>query len=197
MSTLRLLILSSIVLSLASGCPMSMEAPVDGGGGMDGAPGTDAPSTGTDAPATGTDTPAMMGTDAPVAPGTDAPAMMGTDAPTMMGTDGGTGVACGTDTCLAPDICCVTFAGGAAMMTCSAAADCMGVAAGCDGPEDCGSGEVCCGMRGAGGGGASTSCVPTADCGFGRLCHADTDCAGMDMCCSFMGASICSPFCRP
>lgn len=103
------------------------------------------------------------------------------------------GVACGTELCTSPQICCVAFGGGMSSMTCSAPADCMGVAASCDGPEDCAAGEACCGMRG--GGGASTGCVPDAMCRFGRLCHADTDCTGRDTCCAFMGTSVCSPFC--
>jgi hypothetical protein len=103
------------------------------------------------------------------------------------------GVTCGTDVCTAPEICCVTFSGGPggggmSTMTCGAAADCMGLAASCDGPEDCAAGEACCGMRSTGGG--STGCVPDAMCRFGRLCHADSDCSGRDTCCSFMGAYL-------
>ena len=114
------------------------------------------------------------------------------------GDAGPPGVTCGTDVCTAPEICCVTFSGGPggggmSTMTCGAPADCMGLAASCDGPEDCSAGEACCGMRSTGGG--STGCVPDAMCRFGRLCHADSDCTGRDTCCSFMGASVCSPFC--
>jgi len=105
------------------------------------------------------------------------------------------GVTCGTDVCMAPAICCVSFGGGGGSATraCTAPADCMGLAASCDGPEDCAAGEACCGMRSTGG--ASTGCVPDAMCRFGRLCHADSDCSGRDTCCAFMGSSVCSPFC--
>ena len=116
-----------------------------------------------------------------------------------MTTDAGPpGVTCGTETCVDPQVCCVMFGGGGTppTRTCTAPAACMGIAAACDGPEDCTGGDVCCGMGGIGGGG-STGCVSTAMCRFGRLCHVDTDCTGMDTCCAFMGAQICSPFCRP
>ena len=128
------------------------------------------------------------------------PPTMGTDAgEPSTGTDAGpAGVACGGEVCVDPQICCVSFGGGPggggmSSMACSAPADCMGVAASCDGPEDCASGEACCGMRGGGGG--STGCVPDAMCRFGRICHVDSDCTGRDTCCAFMGASVCSPFC--
>ena len=199
--------LLAVSILLLSGCPMSMSAP-----DHDTAPGSDAGILALDAPRMmGADAPSMMGTDAPSMMGTDAPIAMGTDAPSMMGTDapigvldGGTavdagmmmtGVSCGGDTCFDPQICCVNFMGGAATMACSAPADCMGVAASCDGPEDCSGGAFCCASRGGpGGGGGTTMCVETA-CRFGRLCHEDSECGMGDSCCSFMGASVCSPFC--
>jgi hypothetical protein len=199
---LRLASFSLVAILLLSGCPMSMSAP-----DHDTAPGSDAGILALDAPRMmGADAPIAMGTDAPVAMGTDAPSMMGADAPIAV-FDGGsapdagmvmTGVTCGADTCLDPEICCVNFMGGAATMECGAPADCMGVAASCDGPEDCTGSEVCCatrGMGGPGGGGGTTECVADTMCRFGRLCHADSECGMGDTCCSFMGASVCSPFC--
>ncbi len=158
-------------------------------------PGVDAWSPGTTEP--DAYTPPTMGV-----PDAYTPPMPGEDAGGTSTTDAGPpGVACGAEVCTDPQICCVSFGGGPggggmSSMMCTAPADCMGVAASCDGPEDCAAGEACCGMRGmGGGGGGSTGCVADAMCRFGRICHADTDCTGRDTCCEFMGASVCSPFC--
>ncbi len=197
----RLVASLALSITMLSGCPMSMAAPEHDAG-----PGS------IDAPTLPLDVPLMMGSDAPLMMGSDAPTMSDPDAGTMTdpdapiapfdaggGTDAGmtmTGVDCGGDTCLDPEICCVTFMGGAAAMACSAPEDCMGVAASCDGPEDCTGSEVCCASRGGpGGGGGTTMCVAPMACRFGRLCHEDADCGMGDTCCSFMGASVCSPFC--
>jgi hypothetical protein len=187
-------------LALAGGCSESHQSDGDSGPGTDGGtPASDGtvarpdtgPTPGTDSgPPSTIDTGPPSMTDAgPPDPDVDSGPPGTTDA-------GPPGVTCGTDTCVDPQICCVDFGGGGmATMTCTAPADCMGVAASCDGPEDCAAGEACCGMRGPGGGGGSTSCVPDAMCTFGRLCHETADCTGGDMCCAFMGANVCSPFC--
>src|SRR5688572_21134570 len=65
------------------------------------------------------------------------------DAPT-----GGPGIACGTATCAAGMECCVAFGGGGggATYTCIAnGTTCEGISQACDGPEDCTSGDRCCG----------------------------------------------------
>ncbi|MBX7197141.1 MAG: hypothetical protein K1X94_34145 [Sandaracinaceae bacterium] len=143
-------------------------------------------------------TPPITEPDAWVPPITEPDAWSPTPADAgVPGSDAGPpGVVCGAEICTAPQICCVMFGGpggGGGSRACSAPADCMGVAASCDGPEDCASGEACCGMRTMGGG--ATGCVADAMCRFGRLCHADGDCTGRDTCCAFMGTSVCSPFC--
>jgi hypothetical protein len=113
--------------------------------------------------------------------------------------DGGVvGVACGAATCGSGEICCVTRGSGGMMVSqaCTAPGDCMGAALTCDGPEDCATGEACCGSFGGTGGGGAT-CVTDAMCRFGRLCHVDSECTGTDTCCAVMGVNVCSPFCRP
>ncbi len=178
-------------IALASGCSESHvtdETDSGPGGAMDSGPRVDAGPGGADAAPPRADTGSPTETDSGPS-GLDAAPSGAIDA-------GPPGVTCGTETCVDPQICCVAVAGGTTSRACALPADCMGVAAACDGPEDCGSGEVCCGMRSAGGGGSgSTACVDEAMCGFGRLCHVTADCAGGDMCCSFMGGSVCSPFC--
>jgi hypothetical protein len=175
-------------------------------GGLDGGVGVDARVLGVDARVPGVDawSPVTTDPDAYVPPTMSEPDAyvlppLGTDAGgPSTGTDAGpAGVACGDEVCVDPQVCCVSFGGGGtSSRACTVADACMGVAAACDGPEDCASGEACCGMRGMGGGGsASTGCVPDAACRFGRLCHVDSDCTGRDTCCEFMGASVCSPFC--
>lgn len=123
--------------------------------------------------------------------------------------DGGTvGIDCMGVTCNAmTEQCCITRdpGGGGAMGTCIASdAMCMGATAACDGPEDCGGGEVCCARVGLGG--ASTTCEASAMCASGaygpfELCHAPADCTdGTDMCCPVMmfgfSGAYCSPMCR-
>jgi hypothetical protein len=106
-----------------------------------------------------------------------------------------TGVMCGTEVCGAAEECCITRGTGGMMIAqaCVATGTCMGAALSCDGPEDCMTGEACCGSFI--GGAAGAMCVADTMCARGRFCHADTDCTGMDTCCSFMGVSICSPRC--
>lgn len=190
--------------SLAAGCSEShMGDPTDSGGlpTMDGSARDSGPPSTTDSgPSSTTDsgTPSTEDTGVPTGTDSSIPPDPTDSGPPTTSDAGPAGVTCGTATCVDPQICCVAFAGGMATMTCSAPADCMGVAASCDGPEDCASGEACCGMFGGpGGGGGTTSCVAEAMCTRGRLCHADADCTGMDTCCSFMGASVCSPRCFP
>ena len=131
----------------------------DGGGG---APAIDAP--------TGT------AIDAPVAPPIDAPPGTGPDA-------GGGGNAaeeinCGMATCpRASQVCC--FTGPPTIMTsCTAAASCTNLPGRCDGPEDCASGQVCCGGQ------MGSSCVAADQCtGFSaRLCHTMADCPSGQIC---------------
>jgi hypothetical protein len=120
------------------------------------------------------------------------------DTGTMMGgSDSGTttGVMCGTAVCGAAEVCCVTRGAGGMMISqaCTAPTACMGAALGCDGPEDCMTGQACCGSFI--GGSAGAMCVASAMCTRGRFCHVTSDCTGADMCCSFMGVNVCSPRC--
>ena len=53
----------------------------------------------------------------------------------------------------------------------------------CDGPEDCGGGNLCCVYAAARAGG--TGCMSPEDCDLfdmGYLCHSDEDCAGKGSC---------------
>lgn len=105
--------------------------------------------------------------------------------------DAGTGVTCGDMTCTGTDICCTTQGGGGGgfSQTCTASDQCMGSPSECDGPEDCGANEVCCGsLQGA-------QCQATA-CQT-ELCHDTADCTdAADTCCGgFGGTMICSQFC--
>ncbi|MCK6537690.1 MAG: hypothetical protein L6Q84_32355, partial [Polyangiaceae bacterium] len=71
------------------------------------------------------------------------------------GTTGNT-VACGTDKC-DPEkgFCCQHFTGGAYQATCyTSSQTCYGADIKCDGPEDCGSGQICCGTLVQNGGGS-------------------------------------------
>ncbi len=86
---------------------------------------------------------------------------------------------CGEDACERDEeICCFT---GFPNITqaCSADDACGNLTATCDGPEDCESGEVCCGnMEGA-------SCVSAGACtGFAaaELCHTNADCPESNNC---------------
>lgn len=84
-------------------------------------------------------------------------------------------VACpGTEACGCPssEVCCISqLPDNQLTGKCSALTACTDAALVCDGPEDCGSGEVCCldGLIG--------QCVPDGDCFFGmRACRDNSDC---------------------
>ena len=84
-------------------------------------------------------------------------------------------VACGTDSCSSPDVCCV--AGGPVASMCVAA--CHAQAFACDGPEDC-PGQVCCEVMGGG-----SECKAAAQCTQPKLCHQTGECgAGGGKCCA-------------
>src|SRR5688572_14312699 len=118
----------------------------DGGDGTDGGTviRTDAGMAGTDAGMSDVDG-GMSSTDAG-GPTDDAGGASDGGAPAIDGStpanDGGLGVVCDTDVCTGTEVCCV-MSGGARM--CTEPADCMGAEVTCDGPEDCASGENCCG----------------------------------------------------
>jgi len=115
----------------------------------------------------------------------------------MPGNDAGTtvGIMCGTAVCGAGETCCVTRGTGGMMISeaCTAPGACMGAALACDGPEDCMTGQACCGS--VVGGSAGAMCTAAAMCARGRLCHVTADCGAGDTCCSFMGLNVCTPFC--
>ena len=125
------------------------------------------------------------------------------------------GVGCGNMTCAIGQDCCVTVSGtGTTTSTCIASGgSCTGGAVlSCDGPEDCGSSQFCCGsITFSGGlnpdagapmfGGGNASCAGTCDFSTNypatptmvttRLCHFNEDCAGLsafgqpiDHCCT-------------
>ncbi len=116
--------------------------------------------------------------------------------------DGSTGrIDCGMMTCdAATEECCVMGVG-SGMVTTSCipmGGTCMGGGtAACDGPEDCASGDVCCGT--GGGGSFSVDCAPSAMCGgftSFELCHTAGDCTDTrDMCCPFMAMGVSTAIC--
>jgi len=116
---------------------------------------------------------------------------------TPPGGDSGTtvGIMCGGAVCATGETCCITRGAGGMMIaeSCTAPGACMGAALACDGPEDCATGQACCGS--VIGGSAGAMCTSAAMCTRGRLCHLDGDCSTGDTCCSFMGLNVCSPFC--
>ena len=127
-------------------------------------------------------------TDAPGAgSGSDASGSGAIDAPadgTGMGSGGGSGTTCGNTSCDSTQECCVTGGGGGG--SCVATGTCSGVAFGCDGPEDCTNGDVCCFGNGGGGSGGTegSECKPANQCQL-NACHLNTDCGGSTpMCCT-------------
>ncbi len=136
------------------------------------------------------------------------------------------GIICGTQTCGSGNICCLVpdINAGTAVAMCSAASACSdgGIAAACDGYEDCTSGTPnCCvslslgsGGMGAGGGASCTASCPASisQAGQGgtvntKLCHGPSDCVNytgpapilgntaFDKCCGYPGVSF--RFCAP
>jgi hypothetical protein len=103
-----------------------------------------------------------------------------------IGPDAAQGVDCNGQTCDQGTECCVT-AGGS---SCVEAGTCTGATIGCDGPEDCGDTEVCCG-------GLQTQCAAADTCQV-ELCHITADCQDpAQECCSFGGgtSSVCLDRC--
>lgn len=105
--------------------------------------------------------------------------------------DAAAGVACGMELC-APGVekCCVDMTTGSE--SCVPQADpCTGASVTCDGPEDCVTGETCCGTVAGGG---SSMCAAEGSCEGITLCHAPTDCAaGEPFCCPnpVLGTDVC------
>jgi hypothetical protein len=99
------------------------------------------------------------------------------------------GVLCGTTTCAANQKCCSDFIGGPACIAMNAT--CAGIAATCDGVEDC-SGMPCCDV-----GGATVACASSCQT---QVCRDNTDCsASAPNCCPSIGTNEpwgrCSPVC--
>jgi hypothetical protein len=107
--------------------------------------------------------------------------------------DGGAGVVCGTATCTGTDVCCSE--GIPPAQTCVAEGTCGGSEIECDGPEDCGNNQRCCGSGGIGNGGVS--CQTGGGQCQAELCHTAADCStNGDMCCeTLLGASLCQAQC--
>ena len=113
-------------------------------------------------------------------------------------TDAGVGAVCGTTSCTTAQECCLTMGSGG---TCVTAGTCSGVGFQCDGPEDCGSTEVCCyGNQGSGSSGTGGSeCKTTAQCQI-NACHVDMDCTGTTTKCCAVGNTqykVCLAQCPP
>jgi len=136
-------------------------------GSSDGPAAVDAPSGAVDAPTTDS------------AGAVDAPATVdaadGIDAPMASSTQ----INCGTAACdRASQVCCFTGFPNITT-TCTATAQCTNLPGRCDGPEDCASGEICCGTP------QGSSCMAAAQCTgqtSARLCHTATDCASGQIC---------------
>jgi hypothetical protein len=108
-----------------------------------------------------------------------------------------TGVACNPSPCLQPTGCC-SFTGGVACASATICSRDLGILFACDGPEDCGAGEVCCGSDSSG-----TICLAAFDCPNPTLhaCHSSGDCVGnqggVTNCCAGAGLySYCDTICH-
>ncbi|HEY3352429.1 MAG TPA: hypothetical protein VGQ83_04205 [Polyangia bacterium] len=119
------------------------------------------------------------------APAADAPVVPPADdaAPQPQQDTGATPgvIPCGSTTCdVATQECCIGPGGG----TCIArGAQCQGLPASCDGPEDCAGGTpVCCAQLM--GGGRGVQCTAANDCNGQRLCRVDGDCGANARCCA-------------
>lgn len=116
---------------------------------------------------------------ADAAPGAHADAAPGTpDAAPGGPADAAIGVACGAaSTCSTAQQCCVTANGDGGTSMCVSPGACQGIAASCDGPEDC-SGHACCASFNPQTGMAAVTCIGTDACGVGQVqaCHEDADC---------------------
>lgn len=138
---------------------------------------------------------ASMGAD-DAATGADSSIDSAIDAP-VTPTDGAIGTTCGTAFCTPTQECCVGGGGGS---TCVDMGTCTTVTFDCDGPEDCGTNEVCCFGNGGGGGAAGgAECKPANQC-QNNACHTAGDCTGTaNMCCPLAqtGYSICLANCPP
>jgi hypothetical protein len=77
-------------------------------------------------------------------------------------------IACGSDVCsLNNSFCCQEWNGSSYTPACQAkSSSCGGTEITCNGPEDCGSGQVCCGQIGATGAFDQFSCVPSGNCQY-------------------------------
>jgi hypothetical protein len=119
------------------------------------------------------------------------------DAPPNM-PDAGVGAVCGMTTCTPTQECCL---GGGSGATCVTQNTCSGVAFGCDGPEDCGSTEVCCyGSQGSGSAGTGGSECQAATSCQSNACHVDMDCSGQTSKCCTIGSTqykVCLAQCPP
>jgi hypothetical protein len=128
------------------------------------------------------------------------------------------GVHCGSMTCSPGLLCCVSGPSDASTSySCLGSCPDGGIAASCDGPEDCGSGGgICCAAVAFGAGtppycpmlGASASCKASCPANVPlqcpanaqvRLCHASSDCAGdpsgFTICCEFAQGGSTVTFC--
>jgi hypothetical protein len=90
-----------------------------------------------------------------------------------------TGVPCGGETCLSPQVCCE-----GSRFTCGSASPCTGLAVACDGPEDCPAiAPACCFASLAAD--SWLTCVAPGDCsGSTRflVCHGTEDCTDGQVC---------------
>ncbi|MEM9068295.1 MAG: hypothetical protein AAGE52_07300 [Myxococcota bacterium] len=83
-------------------------------------------------------------------------------------------IACGPLVCEVPYVCCIESTAGTFSHSCEEPGDCSGAFFGCDGPDDCLAGDVCCGDPAA-----LAFCAETCD--ETVLCETDADCEGV--CC--------------
>src|SRR5258708_22477521 len=99
-------------------------------------------------------------------------------------------VACGGPTCTVPSVCCrkATGAAGTCAASCPNPND---IPFACDGPEDCGTNQVCCFQPGAGG----ATCVNQSACSGEILCHTLQTCPTTSSICGsvspFSGIDAC------
>lgn len=112
-------------------------------------------------------------------PAVDAAATPGDDDPGKVSCPKAQGESESCD--LSTQVCCVPQGCQSATEACNG-----GVKLGCDGPEDCAGGQVCCGGR------AGPQCA--MECRGPALCHTASDCGATELCLNLGGAfGVCAP----
>lgn len=127
---------------------------------------------------------AVAGGDAAIDDATSAPIDAAADGPRLP--DAAVGISCGAETCNTATHECCTLGPSS---RCVPVGTCTGETVGCDGPEDCLGGQVCCQAM------TGTGCRATLTCAV-VVCHVDADCPAIaSRCCPSAAGNRCAPAC--